>query len=130
MPPHSKCHFTRNCLVILYFNSGSIISRFMLPFMFTRDSPEHFLESGTNNSNRTARNKVSGKIPPLATCQFIRKYKGIRHFRSDGIVWGSIRNCCAVDKSGVLVSSWSAVSNNFYHHSPHETDQSTSCKAC
>ena len=50
--------------------------------MFTRGFPEHFLESGTENSNKTARNKVSGKMPPLTTCQFVRKYKGIRHFRS------------------------------------------------
>ena len=87
MPPHSKCHFTRNCLVIRYFNSGGILSKFVFHFMFTRGSPEHFLESGTDNSNKTARNKVSGKIPPLTTCQIVRKYKEIRHFRSGGIVF-------------------------------------------
>ena len=87
MPPHSKCHFTRNCLVIRYFNSGGIFSRFMFHFMFTCSSPEYFLVSGTENSNKTARNKVSGKMPPHTTCQFMRKYKGIRHFRSGGIVF-------------------------------------------
>ena len=40
-----------------------------------------------------------------------------------------IRYHCVVDKFGVLVSSWSAVSNNFYHHKPYETESSTSCKA-
>ena len=87
MPPHAKCHFTRNFLVILYFNSGGIISRFVFLFMFTRGFPEHFLESGTDNFNKTVRNKVSVKMPPLTTCQFVRKYKGIRHFRSGGIVF-------------------------------------------
>jgi len=55
--------------------------------MFTRGFTEHFLESGTNNCNKTARNKVLGKMHPLATWQFVRKYKGIRHFRSGGIVF-------------------------------------------
>jgi len=68
MPPFSKCHFTRNFLVIRYFNSGGIFSRFIFHFMFTRGFTEHFLESGTNNSNKTVGNKVSEKMPPLTTC--------------------------------------------------------------
>ena len=47
----------------------------------------HFIESGTENDKITVRNKVSGKTPPLATCQIVRKYKGIQHFRSGGIVF-------------------------------------------
>jgi len=73
--------------MIRYFNSGGILSRFVFHFMFARGFPKHFLESGTDNSNKTARNKVSGKMPPLTTCQFIRKYKGIQHFSSGGIVF-------------------------------------------
>ena len=73
--------------MIPYFSSGGILSRFMFHYMFTRGFPEHFLESGTENSNKTARNKVSGKMSPLATCLFMRKYTGIRHFRSGGIMF-------------------------------------------
>ncbi len=67
MHPHSKCHFSRNCLVIRYFHSGGILSRFVFHFMFTRGFPEHFLESGTEDSPKNVRNKVSGKMPPLTT---------------------------------------------------------------
>ena len=73
--------------MIRYFNSGGILSRFVYHFMFTRGFPEHFLESGTEDSKKNVRNKVSGKMPPLTTCQFVRKYKGIRHLRSGGIVF-------------------------------------------
>ena len=64
-----------------------ISQKFVFHFMFTRGFPEHFLESGTNNSNKPVRNKVLEKMPPLTTCQFVRKYMEIRHFRSGGIVF-------------------------------------------
>ena len=41
--------------MIRYFNSGGIFSRFVFHFMFTRGFPEHFLESGTNNSNKNCK---------------------------------------------------------------------------
>ncbi len=68
-------------------------------------------------------------MPPRTTCQFVRKYMVIWHFWSGGIVFGSIWNCCAVNKSDVHTSILSAVSNNFYHHKPYETDLPSPCKA-
>ena len=89
-----------------YFNSGGIILRFVFHFMFTRGFPKHFLESGTDNFNKTVRNKVSVKMPPLTTCQFVRKYKGIRHFRSGGIVFLVVSGTAVLlTNLGIYVSS-------------------------